>query len=56
MLADQITLDVVFVLLVAAVVLFAWEGWRHRVDKAWRIPFGLACFAAAFLVQLKVDI
>jgi hypothetical protein len=52
--AKSVTIDLVFCLLVAAVVLFVLAtGVVKQWVKPWLIPIGLASFAAAVLVEWK---
>jgi hypothetical protein len=52
--SKQLTLDLVFVLLAAAVVLCVLAaGVVKQWTKSWMIPIGLACFAMATLVEWK---
>lgn len=44
-----LTIDLSFVLLCVAVVLFALSA--TRFGKAWMVPVGLACFAGAFVAN-----
>lgn len=50
--AESVTFDLVFILLVAAIVLFVLDAFWSRAPE-WFRPLGLACFAAGMLVELK---
>jgi 1,4-dihydroxy-2-naphthoate octaprenyltransferase len=50
--ADTVTFDVVFVLLIAAIALFLLSVTRWA--KGWMLSLGLACFAAAVLFEWKL--
>lgn len=54
MLADvsHVTLDIVFLLLAVAAVLFVLAA-LVRVAKPWMVPTGLACVAMAILIEWK---
>jgi hypothetical protein len=48
---DKLTVDLVFLLLVAAVGLFVLAATKWA--KGWCLPIGLACVALALLIEWK---